>query len=156
MANTTPFILTSRDRLYPHDQIVNDYPVKVVSARFDAVALTAYKGSALATEDTTQLITIPAGAFVLNVTHKVVTAQGAAMTYDIGYDGNPDCFVDGADGNAATDAASFNAATSPAANGIGLYFSAANTVDLVFKTGACTIAVIDVSVTYIEVKPLAA
>ena len=157
MANTTPFILTSRAALYPHDQIVASYPVKVVSARYDGAALAAYKGSAVATSDVARLITIPAGALVLTVTHVVKTAEGGTCTYGIGDGDSTSGYVAAANGNStSTNASSFNADATTPDLGNGKYYAAADTIDVILTSGTAAAVVIDISVVYIETKPLAA
>lgn len=177
MANTTPFDFTKRGyaigkdstatvpvpstTVYPHSQIVNNSPVRVVSAYFSAAdinaALTKMIGSAtaLAQGDVVKLITLPAGAFILNVTSKVVTAQGGACTISLGTTaGAADFCATSIDINAAvgTVTNSHGLATCPAI--YGQYIATATTLDAkVVSAGAPTIAVVKVSVTYIMSEP---
>ena len=51
--------------------------------------------------DVFQMIKIPADSLVLAVVPTVTTAEGAALTFDVGDGDNADGWIDGADGNAA-------------------------------------------------------
>jgi len=164
MALSTPFNLTQRGltanagvttSLYPHSVVVNQTPVKTASARFNGVDATTVKGAALATSDVFQLVNVPAGAFVLQVVAKVVTAEGGTCTFDIGDGATVDGYIDGADGNASTVVSSFDEdGTKTEAFGNGKFYSAADTIDLLLATGTAAKVVIDVTVTYIETMPL--
>jgi len=168
MALSTPLDFTQRGfnanagvvtSIYPHSQSTNETPVKVVSAVFNAVDAIAAKGAALAANDIIKLLTIPAGAFVLNVTTQVVTPQGAASTFAMGDTGADAAFslptTAWTDANAAagTLVASHALATVPSL--YGKFYAAANTLNMkVGITGAVpTIAVIKVSMTYIQTVP---
>jgi hypothetical protein len=168
MALTTPIDLTQRGlaantgvltALYPHSQEVNEGGgLKVVSAVFNGADATIVKGAAIATSDLFKLINIPAGAYVLTVTHKVTTQEGGTCTYSIGdgtSDNQIDGYVDAAQGlgNAATDATSFNCTTTPP-YGKGKYYTAADTIDFVLVDGTATKVVVKVSVVYIQTAPL--
>jgi hypothetical protein len=153
MANTTPFVLTQRKSTYPHDQVVDHSPVRVVSAIFDGADVAAYKGSAVALNDVTQLLSIPAGAFVFNVVAKVLTVEGGTCTFDIGDDATVDGYLDGVDGNTEAHSASFTADTTEAF-GAGKYYTAANTIDLKLISGTAAAVVVAVSATYILSKPV--
>lgn len=139
---------------YPHSQMVNDTPVKTVSAVFNGADATVKKGSALATSDVFELLNIPAGAFVLTVTHVVTTAEGGTSTYHIGDGADVDGYVVSGNSNTTTNASSFNATTTPAF-GVGKYYAAADTIDLVLATGTAAAAVVKISATYIQTAPLA-
>jgi len=168
-ALTTPFDLTNRgltanagvtSSLYPHSQQVNETGVKVRSAYFNAVDAIKVKtnnvstDSTIAANDVFQLLTIPAGSFVLGVTAQVTTVEGGACTFDIGDGATADGYHDGLDGNAATDVFSFDEdGTKTEAFGNGKYYAAADTIDLKFMTGTCTVLSVKVSVAYIQLKP---
>lgn len=144
--------LTQRPALYPHSQIVNETPFKTISAEFNGANATLVKGSALAAADVFELINIPAGAFVLSVTHKVVTPEGATCTYHLGDGVDPDGFVASANGNAATFASSFNGTTTPAF-GVGKFYAEADTLDLTLATGTAANVAVEVSVTFAMTAP---
>ncbi len=146
--------VTQRPAGYNHSQLVNDTPFKTVSAVFDGAEAAAVKGSAIATSDVIELINVPAGAFVLSVTHKVTTVEGGTCTYHIGDDADPDGFVASGNGNAATNASSFNGTTTPAF-GVGKFYAAANTIDLTLATGTAAALVVEVSATFALTDPKA-
>jgi hypothetical protein len=150
MANTTPFVLTQRKSTYPHDQVIAQGPVKVASAVFDAAAVAAYKGSAVAANDVTQLITIPAGAFVLGVHAKVLTVEGGTCTVDIGDGDTVDGYIDGLNGNTSANSFSFDAGTTDAFTS-GKFYAAADTIDVKLITGTATVVKIALAATYIMV-----
>ena len=153
----TTYNLTQRPANYPHSQIVAQTPVKTVSARFSGPDATVVKGSALATTNVFELINVPAGAFVISVAHKVITAEGGTCTYEIGDGSDTDGYVVAAtsgNGNTTTNAQSFNATTTPG-YGVGKLYTAADTIDLYLTSGTAATVVIDVSVTYIQTLPLA-
>ena len=150
----TAYALTDRGT-YPHSQMVNDTPVKTVSNVFKGADAALVKGSAMAATDAYELLDIPAGAFVLTVTHKVLTVEGGTCTYDIG-DTDVNGYVVAAtsgDGNALTDLSSFNGTTTPA-YGVGKYYASADTIDISFPTGTSAVVEIAVSATYIMTTPL--
>jgi len=149
---TTPFVLTGRESTYPYDQWVNDAPIKVVDGIFDGAAVAAYKGSAVAANDVAQILTIPAGAFVLTVTAKVLTAEGGTCTFDVGDDATTDGYLDGVDGNTAANSTSFNATTTETF-GVGKYYTAANTIDVKLMTGTAAAVVVALSAAYIMIGP---
>ena len=150
---TTPFVLVQRPALYPHSQMVNDTPVKTVSGIFDGAAVAAYKGSAVALNDVAQIISIPAGAFVLTVACKVTTVEGGACTFDVGDGATVDGYLDGVDGNTSADVQSFTADTTEAF-GAGKLYTAADTIDVKLITGTAAAVVAKVSATYIMTTPL--
>jgi hypothetical protein len=155
MAQTTPFVLTQRKSTYPHDQMVNDTPVKTVSATFNGAHVAAYKGSAVALNDVTQLISIPAGAFVLSVAAKVTTVEGGTCTFDIGDGATVDGYLDGVDGNTSANVQSFTADTTEAF-GAGKLYTAADTIDLKLISGTAAVLVVELSASYIQTLPLTA
>lgn len=147
--------LTKRPSSYPHSQVVNDTPVKTVSAVFNGVDMTAKKGSALALNDVFELITVPAGAYVLSVACKVTTVEGGTCTFDVGDDATVDGYLDGVDGNTLANVQSFTADTTEAF-GAGKLYTAANTIDLKLISGTAAALVVALSATYIMTTPLAA
>lgn len=167
MAYSTPLDLTARGyginsgavnaELYKHSVNVNHTPVKVASIRVSGPDATTAKGAAIALNDVLQVFDVPAGAFVLGVTAKVVTAEGGTSTVDIGWGDDIDGFFDGLDANST--GTSFSWDESPASlattAGVGHFFSAADTIDVKLMTGTLATAVIDLSVTYIETLPYA-
>jgi hypothetical protein len=138
--------------LYPHAQFVQDSPVKTVSAIFNGADAAIVKGAAVATSDAFPLISIPAGAFVINVAHKVTTVEGGTCTYTIGDTTNAAGYVAAVSGNTATNSQSFNATTTPA-YGVGKFYAAANTIDLTLASGTAAAVVVKVSATYILTAP---
>ena len=165
MAISTPMDLRARGyginadivtTLYPHSQIINESPVKTVSAVYSAKDALAAKGAALANNDVFKLIDIPAGALVLSVAHKVTTLSGAACTYTLGDSAAANNYVVVAtgDANTAVDTQSFDAVATLAANGVGKFYSTANYLAIKILSGATlTPTVIKVSVTYIMTAP---
>ena len=147
--------LTQWTEKHPHHQQHTKYGAVVVSATFNGVDATKKKGSALAVNDVFELLTIPAGAFVHTVTHQVTTVEGSTCTYAIG-DGTATAgYVAAVTGNAATNASSFNATTTPSL-GVGKYYAAADTIDLLLASGTAANVVIKVSATYFLTAPQSA
>ncbi len=134
--------------------MVNDTPFKTVSAVFSGADAEAVKGSAVAAADVFELLSIPAGAFVLSVTHKVTTLEGGVCTYHLGDGVDPDGFVASANGNAATNATSFNGTITPAF-GVGKFYAAADTLDLTLATGTAANVVVEISATFALTAPMA-
>lgn len=150
----TTYTLTQRPTNYPHSQIVAQTPVRTVSAIFSGPDATTFKGSAIATTNVFELISLPAGAFVLTVSYKVTTVEGGTCTFGLGDGAGTSGYGASIDGNAATDASSFNGTTSPT-YGVGKYYAAADTVDLILTSGTAAAVVVKVTVTYILTAPLA-
>jgi hypothetical protein len=115
---------------------------------FNGAMATKQKGSALAANDLFQLFDIPAGAFVETVTHKVKTLEGGTCTYSIGDVSDDNGFVDAANGNASTDASSFNGTTTPAF-GVGKYYPTGGTLYLKLASGTAANLVVEVSASFI-------
>ena len=163
MALTTPIDLTQRGltanagvtapNTYPHSQIACPSPVSTVSARFDGPSATALKGAAIAVSDVFPLINIPAGAFVLTVSYKVITAEGGTCTFGLGDGSGTSGYASAANGNTTTNATSFNGTTTPT-YGVGKLYTAADTIDLILSSGTAATAVIDVSATFVHTLPL--
>jgi len=168
MAYSTPFNLTQRgfgintgattSDLYPHSAMVAQTPVRVASFRFKGADATAAKGAAVAVNDVFQLIKVPAGAFVLGVTSKVVTAEGGTCTFSIGDGSATAGFISAQNGNSVATAFSWDEtpATLATTYGVGHFYGAADTIDLLVASGTAAAVVVDVSVTYIETMPNAA
>jgi hypothetical protein len=140
------------DKNYPHSQMVLDAPTKQLSATFSAADAAKLKGSALAANDVVELLSIPAGAFVLTVTHKVVTVEGGTFTYSIGDGATASGYVSAANGNTAANGTSFNGTTTPAF-GVGKFYATADTIDMTIASGAPAIAVVTISAAYILTTP---
>jgi hypothetical protein len=149
------FTLTQRPASYPHSQMVNDTPVKTVSAIFKATDAAAVKGSAIALNDVFELITIPAGAFVLAVACKVTTVEGGICTFDVGDGATVDGYLGGVNGNTSANVQSFTADLTKAF-GSGKLYTAADTIDLKLITGTAAAVVAAISATYIMTTPLVA
>lgn len=150
--------LTQRQEVngtYPFSQVVNGAgPLVTRTARFSAPHAVLVKGSALALNDVFELLSIPAGAFVLSVAHKVITVEGGTCTYDVGDGTDDNGYVVAAtsgNGNTTTDLQSFNATTTPAF-GVGKFYTAADTIDMKLISGTALNLVLDLTVTYIMVK----
>lgn len=58
-------------------------------------------GTLYASSDTIKIFTIPKGSQLINVAYEVVTAEGAAATFDLGDSGTANKFFNDADMNAA-------------------------------------------------------
>jgi hypothetical protein len=151
----SPYNLTARPTNYPHSQFVNDTPVKTISAIFHGPDATLLKGSAIALNDVFQLISIPAGAFVLSVAAKVTTVEGGTCTFDIGDGATVDGYLDGVDGNTSADTQSFTADTTEAF-GAGKLYTAADTIDMKLITGTAAALVVKLTATYIMTTSVAA
>lgn len=163
MALSTPFTLinrglganTSVDKKYPHSVVVNQQPVRVATARFSGPDATTVKGAALATSDVFQMVQVPAGAFVLGVAFKVVTAEGGTCTFDIGDGTDTDGYFSGANGNTTTNSFSWDESpgTLATTEGVGHFYAAADTIDILLASGTAATVVADISVTYIMTAP---
>lgn len=149
----TTYTLTARPDKYPHSQMVAQTPVRTVSAVFSGPDATTFKGSAIATTNVFELISIPAGAFVLSVAYKVTTVEGGTCTFGIGDGAGTSGYASAIDGNTSADAQSFNGTTTPTF-GVGKYYAAADTVDLILSTGTAAAVVVKISVSYIQTAPL--
>lgn len=148
------YSLTRRPAKHPHNQHVKDGAVRTKSIVFYGAEAAAVKGSAVGSSDVYEILEIPAGAFVMTVTHQVRTVEGGTCTYHIG-DSDVDGYVVSGNGNTTTDASSFNGTTSPA-YGVGKYYAAADTIDLSFPTGTAANLVLEVAVTYFDAAPVVA
>jgi hypothetical protein len=162
MALSTPIDLRNRGLTanagvvttkYPHSQAVTDSPIKVVHAIFHGPDATTVKGAAIATSDVFPLIDIPAGAFVLGVAHKVLTAEGGTCTYGIGDGDTTSGYVAAANGNTTTNAFSMTCDATTPDLGNGKFYSAADSIDLILTSGTAATVVIGISVTYIQTRP---
>lgn len=151
----SPYNLTARPENYPHSQFVNESSVRTVSAIFSGPDATLTKGSAIALNDVFELISIPAGAFVLTVAAKVTTVEGGTCTFDIGDGATVDGYLDGVDGNTSANTHSFNATTTETF-GVGKLYTAADTIDLKLISGTAATVVVKLSATYVMTTPVAA
>lgn len=136
--------LRQRTAKYQVSTTDNTRPSLTRKHAFDGAQATKEKGSALAANDLFKLFDVPAGAFVQTVTHKVKTLEGGTCTYSIGDAGDDNGFVDAANGNAATDASSFNGTTTPAF-GVGKYYPTGGTIYLKLASGTAANLVVEVS-----------
>jgi hypothetical protein len=123
-------------------------PVKMYLAEVDLNFATittdraAASLTALAATDSLAVLHVPAKTFVVAVGIDVTTADGTAGTIDIGETGGDvDGWINGHDGNAVGSAASTNNTlvegtpnTFEPALGNGKYYSAADTIDMLFIT----------------------
>lgn len=76
----------------------------LVDVEVDFAAAATAKGSALAAADVIQCISVPTNTMILNAGFEVLTAAGGESSdnaWDLGTGVDPDCFVDGFDGDAA-------------------------------------------------------
>jgi hypothetical protein len=165
MALSTPFNLTQRGLTanagvttskYPHSQVASSAALKTITARFSGPDATTVKGAALATSDVFQLVNVPAGAFVLGVAFKVVTAEGGTCTFDIGDGSQTAGYFSGANGNTTTNAFSWDESPASIATvyGVGHFYATADTIDLLLASGTAATVVADITVTYIDTAPV--
>lgn len=76
----------------------------LVDVEVDFAAAATAKGSALAAADVIECISVPTNTVILNAGFEVLTAAGGESSdnaWDLGTGVDPDCFVDGFDGDAA-------------------------------------------------------
>jgi len=161
MALTTPISLTQRGiaansgvttALYQHAQVAAISPVTVAHGIFHGPDATTVKGAAIATSDVFQIVSIPAGSWVLAVAAKVITAEGATCTFDIGDGGTAaDGYFDDLNGNTTTDTISFDGTTTKSYMS-GKYYASADTIDVKLASGTAATVVLAVSVAYISMK----
>lgn len=145
--------LTQRnDVTNPNSQVEGSYPVKKRTLIFDAAAGTLTKGSALAANDVAQLINIKAGTFVLAVSYKVLAVEGGTFTFSVGDGASTAGYASAINGNTLAEGVSFNATTTPAL-GVGKYYSADDTIDLLVASGAPAKARVAVTVAYFNMNP---
>ena len=146
----TPFDFTTRDgKVFPHDTMIDSGGGSVrLCKRFNIAEAVASNGTAALANDVFQLFKIPAGWFVHSVTAKVITAEGAASTVDIGDGATNDGYHDGIDMNStSTWACSFDTdGTMTEAFGNGKFYSDDDTIDLKLMTGTWTNFVVDLTV----------
>jgi hypothetical protein len=103
----------------------------IVAARAAAGA------TALTSGDVLQALRLPAKTYVLAAGIDVTTAEGATQTVDLGDGSDPDGFLDGVNANAVASYATSLVLTEAAPNTVtgysnGKYYSAADTIDVVF------------------------
>jgi hypothetical protein len=99
----------------------------------------------MALADTMDLFDLPAGVLVCGAKVEVLTAEGTAVTGDLGVTGGDvDRYIDGADLNAAGVTMSGDATTAEPASmeTSGLYLSAAETVSLSLATAGLSAALV--------------
>lgn len=94
-----------------------------------------------AQNDVSQMLSIAAGWLVRNVCIKVVTAEGATLTMNVGDGADVDGFLAGTNGNATGMSLSALALTEGTPNTItgymgGKFYSAADTIDIVWLNAA--------------------
>jgi hypothetical protein len=169
-ALTTPISLVNRGltantgvttSLYPHSQQVNEAGLKVRSVRISGPDATNVKTNGastvanIATSDVLNVISIPAGSFVLGVAAKVVIAEGGTCTFSIGSSGQTAGYISAANGNTTTNVFSWDESPASLATvwGVGHFYSADGTIDFLLASGTFTTAVIDISVSYIDMIP---
>ena len=133
----SPFDFTKWLDNHPYSQSSDLSPFKRIEAIFDASEAAVENGTAILANDVFQMITVPANSFVLNVRAEVLTAEGAASTFDVGDGATADGYINGQDGNAVASVTSFNATTTPTF-GVGKFYSAADTIDIKMMTGTWT------------------
>lgn len=76
----------------------------LVDVTVDFAAAATAKGEALAAADVIECISVPTNTVILNAGFEVITAAGGESSdnaWDLGTGVDPDCFVDGFDGDAA-------------------------------------------------------
>lgn len=85
--------LTKLTPAHPFAQMERSYPAKIVKATLDTGKQNLGAG------DTAQLINVNAGMYLLGVGYRVVTAEGGAVTFDIGDDGGAAGLASNLNGN---------------------------------------------------------
>jgi hypothetical protein len=147
--------------------------MKERSVTFNAADLAILKGSALAANDVFNMLYIPYGAHVLTVTWQVMTQEGNTFTFALGDSTAPalvytngilqplvqpivltsvsaTSYLTSADANTAAAGSSFNAASSPAANGVGKFYQNGGSIDLKILTGVPANAIIKLGACYAQ------
>lgn len=125
------------------NQPINNVPP--IAFLFEKVVDFSKSGNAMALADTMVLFDLPAGLLVCGAKVEVLTAEGTAVTGDLGVTGgDTDKYIDGADLNATGVTVSGEAGTpEPVAMGnSGLYLSAAESVSLVTATAGLAAALV--------------
>tara|TARA_R110000803_G_scaffold38467_1_gene83214 strand:- start:2488 stop:2967 length:480 start_codon:yes stop_codon:yes gene_type:complete len=121
--------------------------ISMVEVDMNLATITAARvtagATALAGGDILQALLIPAKTYVLAAGIDVTTAEGATQTIDLGDGADADGYLDGVNGNAAASYASALALAEGTPNTIvgfsnGKYYSAADTIDVVFVNAADT------------------
>lgn len=107
----------------PYSQKEHPGALKIVSQTIDALLKNVTSG------DDVTIINIPAKALVTNVWYELITAEGGALTADIGDDGSATRWFSNADLNAA-------AGTMAASSTSPYIYTAANTIDVHFDGAA--------------------
>ena len=133
---------------YQHSQQVINAPVTIVKNRFSGADMTVKKGSALVVNDIFEIITVPAGALVLDVVATVDTVEGATCTFHLGDGATADGYLASVNGNTSANSHSFNCTTTQTF-GVGKRYTADDTIDLKLISGTAAKLVVDVKVTMI-------
>jgi hypothetical protein len=142
---TVLYDVEQRTTKHPYSTAERLQATKVISNTVDfskylsATAVTVGCASA----DSVKVLPIPAGSFVVGIRVKVITAEGATQTVDIGDSVGNAGWGSGINLNAATDSFSFNATTTPT-YGVGKYYAAAADIYLLLNHTADT-AVVQIS-----------
>lgn len=119
--------------------------VTKVSVTLDFAAITAARlaagATALGAGDIIEVLPLPAKTMVLAAGVDVTTAEGAALTLDLGDGADPNGYLVGVDANAVASYANSLTLTEGAPNtvtgyGSGKYYAAADTIDLVTVAAA--------------------
>lgn len=119
--------------------------VTMLEVDLDMAAITAARlaagATALANGDGLEVLRIPAKTLVLRVGLDVTTAEGGTCTIDVGDGTDPDGFLDGVNANTVASYCSALALAEAAPNTVvgysnGKYYSAADTIDVVFVNAA--------------------
>lgn len=138
---------------------VNGLPITKVSAEVDFSTING--GSGTAQNDIITAINVPAGTMVLGVAYEVVTASSNLADVDIGDGADPDGYHDGVNMTSTGSGFSFSTTLTEgtpntvAGFGLGKYYAAADTIDLVHKTAATvTTGLIRVSAVMMAVLPI--
>jgi len=126
-----------RSRDYQWSDIVGGAHLIIRKVKINFDALATATGVALALSDTYQIMDINAGETVVMMGFNVETAATAAADMDIGFtSGDTDGLVDGIEANDATP----TVVAAPFGLLSGTYFATADTIDVLEKSGAQTLA----------------
>jgi hypothetical protein len=124
-----------------HPTVMMNRPVYVVENYINWADAATAKGSALASADVIEALTVPAGTLVLQAGFEVTsvaTGESSDVTLDLGVTGvDADLWVDGFDLDAAA-AGAFGTLVGDAGSGAGagpvLMFASADTIDVLIAT----------------------
>jgi hypothetical protein len=130
---------------HPYSTAVRNLAVTMVSNTIDfskyLSATAATVGAA--SGDSVKVLPIEAGTFIVGIKVKVLTAEGATLTVDIGDSLSNAGWGSGINLNTTTNSFSFNATTTPT-YGVGKYYAAAADIYLLLNHTADT-AVVEIS-----------